>query len=341
VKANIRDVAQRAGVSISTASRALNNKPDVNKEVRQRVLTAADELHYSANVHARVLGGGRSRTLGLIIASTSAAFLNTVVSGILDTVAAQRYSIIVHSTDDDPQRELQAYRQLRAERVVGLLVTSVQSGSEPLRRLQEEGTPFVLVNRRLDDLDCDYVIGDLQDGVQQIIAHLVGLGHRRIAFIGGRPERFPVRERWLGYRQGLETHGIPYDPALVPAWDEAMDTVAACIRRLMANPAPPTAIVSYNDWIAPAVLQALSEAGYRTPEDVSVVGYDDLPIARFLMPPLTSMTQPGYEIGQAGANILFERLRYDPDKPWTTRRVLFKSALAVRQSTGPAPLRNP
>jgi DNA-binding LacI/PurR family transcriptional regulator len=337
---SIRDVAQRAGVSISTASRALNDKPDVNKEVRQRVLAAAAELNYTANVHARVLGGGRSRTLGLIIASTSAAFLNTVVTGILDTVAANGYSIIVRNTDEDPRRELLAHQQLRAERVIGLLITSVQSGSGPLRQLQTDGIPFVLVNRRVDDLDTDYVIGDLQDGVQQIVAHLVQLGHRRIAFIGGQMNRFPVRERWLGYCQGLAAHGIPYDPALAPAWDEQIDTVGGCVATLLANPQPPTAIVGYNDWIAPAILRALTESGLRIPEDISVVGYDDLPIVRYLLPPLTSMTQPGYEIGQTGARILLDRLRPGNDSAEGgagCQHRLFKSELIVRQSTGVAP----
>jgi DNA-binding LacI/PurR family transcriptional regulator len=336
---SIRDVAKRAGVSISTASRALNDKPDVNKEVRQRVLAAAAELNYTANVHARVLGGGRSRTLGLIIASTSAAFLNTVVTGILDTVAASGYSIIVRNTDEDSGRERLAHQQLRAERVSGLLITSVQSGSGPLRQLQTDGIPFVLVNRRVDDLDTDYVIGDLQDGVQQVVAHLVQLGHRRIAFIGGQMNRFPVRERWLGYCQGLASHGIPYDPTLVPAWNEGIDTVGGCVATLLANPQPPTAIVSYNDWIAPAILRALTESSLRVPEDISVAGYDDLPIARYLIPPLTSMTQPGYEIGQTGTRILLDRLRPGNDSSAGTRHTLFKSELVVRQSTDVAPRR--
>lgn len=197
------------------------------------------------------------------------------------------------------------------------------------------GIPFVLVNRRIDDLDTDYVIGDLQDGVQQVVAHLAQLGHRRIAFIGGQMNRFPVRERWLGYCQGLAAHGIPYDPALTPMWDEKMDTVGDCVTALLANPQRPTAIVSYNDWIAPAILHTLHVSGLRVPEDMSVVGYDDLPIAQYLLPALTSMTQPGYEIGQTGAAILLERLRLKADAPWSTRHILFKSKLVVRQSTGP------
>jgi LacI family transcriptional regulator len=335
--ASIRDVAQRAGVSISTASRALNNKPDVNKEVRQRVLTAAGELNYTANIHARVLGGGRSRTLGLIIASTSAPFLNTLVSGILDTVAANCYSIIVYNTDEEPQRELQAYEQLRAERVIGVLVTSVQSGSAPLRRLQQEGTPFVLVNRKLDDLDTDYALGDLRDGLRKVIAYLCQLGHQRIAYLAGSMHRFPVRERLIGYRQGLEEHHIAYDPALVTTQDSSIDSVFPQIEYLMKGVnRPPTAIFTYNDLQAVAVLRALHDLGYGVPADVSVVGYDDLDFARHLTPPLTSMTQPAYEIGQAGAQILIDRLRQPDDASWTLRQLHFKSELVVRQSTGPA-----
>jgi LacI family transcriptional regulator len=340
MSASIRDVAQRAGVSISTASRALNNKPDVNKDVRLRVLAAAEELSYAANVHARVLGGGRSRTLGLIIASTSAPFLNTVVTGILDTVTANGYSIIVHNTDEDPQRELRAFQALRAERVIGMLVTSVQSGSGPLRQLQRDGIPFALVNRRLDDLDSDYSLGDLRDGVQQIITYLSQLGHRRIAFLAGQMHRYPVRERWIGYCQGLDAHGIPYDSALVTNQDGSIASVFSQIESLMQLDSPPTAVFTYNDWQAVSVLRALYDLGYRVPDDVSVVGYDDLEIARYLTPPLTSMTQPAYEIGQAGAQILVDRLRQPAETSWIPRHMLFKSELVARQSTGPAPARS-
>ncbi|MCU0503432.1 MAG: substrate-binding domain-containing protein [Anaerolineae bacterium] len=194
-----------------------------------------------------------------------------------------------------------------------------------------------MVNRKLDDLDTDYALGDLRDGLRKVIAYLCQLGHQRIAYLAGSMHRFPVRERLIGYRQGLEEHHIAYDPALVTTQDSSIDSVFPQIEYLMKGVnRPPTAIFTYNDLQAVAVLRALHDLGYGVPADVSVVGYDDLDFARHLTPPLTSMTQPAYEIGQAGAQILIDRLRQPDDASWTLRQLHFKSELVVRQSTGPA-----
>lgn len=334
----IRDIARQAGVSVSTVSRAMNNKDDVSPDVRERVLATAQSLKYFTNPHARALIAGRSRTLGLVIAGSSMPFLNEVLTGILDTVSAHGYSIMVYNTGEDPQQELQAHQILRQERVTGMLLTSVQSGSAPLRALQEEGTPFVLINRRLDDLDADYTLGDLRHGLHQLVGHLAQLGHRRIAFLADTPGRYPVNERLIGYQLALAAFGLCYDPALVWYLDSPQQTFYDLTVKMMTNlTPPPTAIFPYNDWHATAVIRALTDLGYRVPQDVSVVGYDDLNFSQYLTPPLTSMTQQAYQIGQCGTEILIERIQWPAERPWTTRHILFKPELVVRSSTGPPP----
>jgi DNA-binding LacI/PurR family transcriptional regulator len=337
MRITIRDIARQAGVSVSTVSRAMNHKDDVSEEVRQRVLATAQELNYFSNPHARALIAGRSRTLGLIIAGSSMPFLNVVVTGVLDAVSLHGYSIMVYNTGEDPQQELQAHRILRQEQVAGVLATSVQSGSAPFRTLREENTPFVLINRRLDDMDTDYTMGDLRWGLHELVGHLSRLGHRRIAFLADRPGRFPVTERLIGYQQALADFGIPFDSALVRYFASRQDNFYDLTRDLMASVRPaPTAIFPYNDWAAAATIRALVDLGYRVPEDVSVVGYDDLEVARYLMPALTTMTQQAYEIGKAGVDILVERLSWPVDRLWAPHRIVFKPELVVRSSTAPA-----
>jgi len=330
----IRDIAHHAGVAVSTASRALNDKGDVSPEVRLRVKAAAQELQYFSNPHARALIAGRSRTLGLIIAGSSMPFLNVVLTGILDTVAAHGYSIMVYNTGEDPQQELRAHQILRQERVAGMLLTSVQSGSEPLRILQKEGTPFVLINRQVEDMDTDTTLGDLRHGLHELVGHLVGLGHRRIAFLADKAGRYPVNERLIGYQQALAAFGLDFDPDLVRFFTPQCTTYYDLTCNLMTTLNPtPTAIFPYNDWNAVAVVQALNDLGYRVPRDVSVVGYDDLEFVRYLNPPLTTMTQQAYQIGQAGTEILIEHILCPPEQPWTPRHVFFKPELVVRGST--------
>lgn len=333
----IRDIARHAGVAVSTASRALNDKDDVSPEVRLQVKAAAQELKYFSNPHARALITGRSRTLGLIIAGSSMPFLNVVLTGILDTVAAHGYSIMVYNTGEDPQQELMAHQILRQERVAGMLLTSVQSGSEPLRILQEEGTPFVLINRRVEDMDTDYTLGDLRHGLHKLVGHLVELGHRRIAFLADKAGRYPVNERLIGYQQALAAFGLDFDPALVRFFNPRCNTFYDLTCNLMNTLKPaPTAIFPYNDWNATAVVRALNDLGYRVPQDVSVVGYDDLEFVRYLNPPLTTLTQQAYQIGQVGTEILIEHIHRPQDQPWIPRHVFFKPELVVRGSTGPA-----
>jgi len=330
----IRDIAQRAGVSVSTASRALNKKSDVSKETRLSVLAAARDLSYAVNLHARALTGATSRMLGFILYDSSTLFHAAMARGVEDMVTAQRYSLVVCNTLGVPEAELRAHQMLLEKRVDGVLINSVQSGAAPLQRLQHEGVPYVLLNRFGADAADDYVKVDYQLSAYVATAHLLELGHRRILHHTANEDHPPVRERVLGYQSALADHGVPFDPALViysgQHYARSYDFVIHAMTHLHPRP---TAILAYNDLWAIPVYKALSDLMLRVPDDVAVVGHNDLEFAGFLTPPLTSVAQPVYDMGQKGAEILLQKITWPSDEQWLPRQVTLPPTLVVRAST--------
>lgn len=336
MNASIRDVARQAGVSVSTASRALNNKPDVNREVRARILAAAEDLHYAANVHARVLGGGCSRTLGLIIANSADPFFATLARGVSDTATGAGYSIIVWNTNDTIDLEVQAHQMLRERRVDGALLASVQSGEAPLCRLSEEGIPFVLLNRYLERFPANCVQLDYRSGARDATAHLIGLGHRRIAHLTHGDDRYSAQERLAGYREALEEAGVPFVRDMVIPCASSIEGAYRAVLDILPGLQPkPTALFAYNDIWCVGVLRALHELGWRVPEDVSLMGCDDLELSAFLIPPLSTVSQDPYDIGRQGVELLVAQLRTPSDRSWTPRRIVLRPELRLRASTAP------
>ena len=336
MNASIRDVAQRAGVSISTVSRALNDKPDVNKDVRARVLAAARELNYAANLHARVMGGARSRTLGLIIANSADPFFAALARGVSDTATTHGYSIIIWNTNEATDLELQAHQMLRERRVDGALLASVQGGEAPLHRLSEERIPFVLLNRHLDSFPANCVQLDYRSGAHDATAHLVGLGHRCIAHLTHRDSHYSARERLAGYREALEEAGLRFAPNLVIPCGSGIEGAYRAVLETLPDLQPrPTALFVYNDIWCVGVLRALHELGRHVPEDISLMGNDDLELSAFLVPPLSTVSQDPFEVGRRAVDLLVEQVRNPADQPWTPRRIVLRPELRLRASTAP------
>ena len=330
----LRDVAKLSGVSVSTTSRALNGRLDVSPAVRTRVLAAARMLNYTVNHHARVLKGAASKTLGLILFnSKSLTFNATMTRGIYDTATAAGYSLIVCNSNGDADVELQAHQMLRQNSVDGLLINSLQNGAAPLQRLLDQGIPFVLLNRCVEELACDYVLVDYRRGGYLAACHLLELGHKRILYQLSAPTHPPTVERLIGYRQALDEYGVAFDRELVihpetPA--ENYELVLAAMQRLRPQP---TAIMAYNDEAAIPVLKALSDLKLRVPGDVSVVGQNDLSFAPYLVPPLTSIAQSIQEMGALGIKILLEKLNWPEEEPWIPQQVVFAPHVSVRLSS--------
>jgi LacI family transcriptional regulator len=332
----IRDVARLANVSVSTTSRALNGRDDVSKDVRARVLAAARELNYSANQHARALKGATAKTLGVVLSDAGAFSFNArLLSGIYDVATSRGYSVIVCDSRWSAEAEREAHRMLLEKRVDGVLLNSVQSGAGPLLRLEAAAIPFVLLNRRLDDVDCDSVVLDYRRGSYLAAKHLLEQGHRRILFQLGAADHPPTRERLPGYREALDEFHVPFDPALIVYCGALADTYVR-VRDIMAQLRPrPTAIMAYNDESALPVLKALRVLGLEVPRVVSVVGQNDLTLAQYFDPPLTSVAHAVRDMAHQGAELLFEKIEWSSDEPWIPRHVAYEPRLVVRESSYP------
>ncbi|NPV06406.1 MAG: LacI family DNA-binding transcriptional regulator [Anaerolineae bacterium] len=321
---------------MSTASRALNDKPDVARATRERVLAAAQELNYTADAYARTLVGGRSRMLGLIIPNNGDSFFAQLARGVADAATARGYGMIIYNTNECPELELQAHRLMLERRVEGVLVASVESGIHALSRLIEAGVCCVLLNRRLEGLDLDYVISDYEDGAYQATAHLCRLGHTCIAHVTLEGDRYSVRTRLAGYRHALEEYGVRMAPELVVRCSPELASVYERVLQALPALSPrPTAIFAYNDLQCTPILKALRELDWAVPGDMALVGYDDAEFAAWLSPPLTTVSQSPYDVGMKGAELLIEGLEQSDERSSEPRQLVLKPQLVIRQSSGP------
>lgn len=333
--ATVRDVARRAGVSVATAARALGEYGYVRADTRARVLRAAQVLDYHPNAIARSMIKGRTHTLAVIVSDNANPFFASVVRGIEDVVLAKGYAIMLCNADEDPAKEAVYLRAVRQKRVDGLVISPSGGSVSLLRGVQASGTPIVQIDRRISGLAADAVLIDNQNGVRLAIEHLVRLGHRRIGLIGGPQRLYTGRERLKAYRLALRRAGLRvYDTLVLEGtFKEASGyDLAGRFLRLRRRP---TALFVANNLMTIGALLRLKEAGIRIPEDMAVVGFDDMDWAPILTPPLTAVAQPGYELGAAAGRLLLERLT----EAYTgrPRTAVLQPKLVVRQSCGARP----
>ncbi|MDQ7850245.1 MAG: LacI family DNA-binding transcriptional regulator [Armatimonadota bacterium] len=331
----IRDVALHAGVSVATVSRVINDSPHkVHPVTRRRVLRAVAHLGYYPNAVAQGLRRGTTRTIALIVPDISNPFFPAVARGVEDVARRHGYALVLGNTDGDAARERAYLEILRKRWVDGVLFASASGDARPLRMLRAGGVPAVLIAREATDGEIDTVLVDSFAGMRLATAHLLRLGHRRIAYIGG-PRGLPVaRERLRGYRQALRDQGICPDPRLVVAGDFRVEGGRTAVRRLLARRSTFTALAAANDLMAIGAMEALRAAGRRIPDDVAVVGFDDIPFAAFVDPPLTTVAQPTYRLGALAMERLLALMRGEAGAP---RRMVLKPQLVVRRSCGGPP----
>jgi LacI family transcriptional regulator len=290
------------------------------------------------NVHARALASGASRTIGLIVADNSNPYYARVIRGVEVTARERGYAVLLCNTDEQPVLELAAHQLLREKGVDGVLITSVQSGAGPLRELEHDGTPFVLLNRYLPEMESDCVLNDNFQGAYEVTTVLCRLGHRRIAHLTGSERISSVRDRTAGYRQALQDFGIPFDPSLIVRCDLRFESGDGCIRSVLLAARPKvTAVFAYSDMLAISVLKAARELQMQVPEDLALVGYDDLEFSEFIEPPLTTVSQQAYNIGRQGTEILLGKVTLPDEETWVSQRIVLRPELRIRASSG-APL---
>jgi LacI family transcriptional regulator len=329
----IVDVAREAGVSYSTVSRVVNNYEYVKPETREKVLNAMMRLGYVVNQQARSLRGGRSQVVGLLVPDVGNSYIGAIIRGIDAELAANQYDLMLYTTHRQKTRESTYVATITRGLADGLLLLLPTNVEAYLASLQQQQFPHVLI-------DYQHVASDLTSTVQatnwrgayEAISYLIALGHRRIAHIIGLKEMQCALDRLQGYRDALAAHGIPYDPDLVYAGDFFRPQGYEAAHRFMGLPRPPTAVLAANDISAFGVMEAVTRLGLRVPDDVSLIGFDDIIEAQQVHPGLTTVRQPLEEMGRVAARILLRRLD-NPDLPG--ERVELPTVLVERDSCLP------
>lgn len=330
----MRDVAERAGVSVTTVSHVINVTRVVSTEARQRVLAAMDELGYQPNALARSLRRKETYSLGVIVPDSADPFFAEVVRGIEDTSFQRGYTITLCNSDSDLDKELLYTNALTEKQVDGILFLAAGGKStEHIQTLYKRRMPLVVVDRHTENIALDSVQIDNAWGGWAATHHLVGLGHRRIGCITGPSDLTLSAERVTGYRRALQEGQLAVDESLIVKGDFQYESGYQAARYFLTMVDPPTAIFACNDLMAVGLVSAAQALGYQIPHDLAVVGFDDIRLASFINPPLTTIAQPKYEIGRMATSMLLERIN-DPDMP--PRQHTLKTELIVRRSSVPA-----
>ncbi|HET9187912.1 MAG TPA: LacI family DNA-binding transcriptional regulator, partial [Acidothermaceae bacterium] len=305
----------------------------VSEQTVRRVRAVAQRLGYTPNALAKGLRTARTSTVGVVLPDLTNPLFPPIVRGIEDVLARQGYVALLANTDNDDQREVMHIDALRARRVDGFIVATARRDHPLLEAMALEGVPIVLVNRTTDRHDISAVLGNETSGIAAAVEHLVSLGHTSIAHVAGPHQLSTGLTRSDAFRAAMRSHGLRLRKSdVIEADAYTVSAGFAATDRLLATGRPVTAVLAANDMIAVGALQALAAKGLRCPEDVSVVGFNDMPFVDQLSPPLTTVRLPQYDVGMQAAQLLLDRLA-DPKN--TAKSVVLPVALVVRGSTGP------
>ena len=329
----LKDVAKEAGVSVATVSRYLNDTANLTGPTRASVKRAVEALGFRPNRVARRLriSGGRALLIGLVVPDLRNPFFADVARGVETTAQRWGSAVIVGHSDESEALERMYLELLGSESVDGIVLPTVQQGDLTLGDLTPAGIPVVCVDRRPGTVAVDTVVSDNEAGARAATEHLLRLGHERIGFVEGRPTISTSRERLVGYRQALAAAGVAVDEALVRVGDSRQCGGRDRAGALLDLDRPPTALVVGNNLMTLGALEAVSERGLCIPDDVAIVGYDDMPWATAFNPPLTCVSQPGFEMGQRAAELLMRRIEHPDAAP---ELVVLQPRLVVRASCG-------
>jgi LacI family transcriptional regulator len=326
----IREVAERAGVSLTTVSHVVNRSRFVSEDTRKRVLEAMQDLNYRPNAVARSLRSGKTHTLGLILPDSSNPFFAEIGREVEKTAFTEGYSVMLCNTERDLAREELYVRLLSDKQVDGVIFVAAGEQIDSLAYLLEQHTPIVVVDRDLSYDEVDAVLTDNLLGGYQATQHLIALGHQRIACISGPVNGARSMERVSGYRRALEEYGIAEDPALLLIGDYHPQSGRDAAHHLLSLDNRPTAIFACNDLMAIGVIRAVTAERLSIPDNVAVVGFDNIELANYTTPSLTTVAQPITEIGALSASLVIQRIA-EPHRP--AERPKLPTQLIMREST--------
>ena len=329
---SIRDVAKRAGVSIATVSRAVNRIPTVDPELAKRVWQAIDEVGYLPNTQARALVSGRSRMLGLIVSEITNPFFPELVQEFENLAVAQGYEVLIGSTNYEPERTESLIRRMLQRSVDGVAVMTFGIEEELVQKLVEREFPLVFVDAGPDLPNIRVLKVDYAEGIRQAVQHLAALGHRRIAFISGPLRLRSAVARRDAFLKSMAQLGLTVPAEHLVEGNHTMEGGIGAMERLIALSDLPTAVMCSNDMTAIGVLHALYRTTHKVPEEISVVGFDDIHLAQFMLPPLTTVQMSCKSLAAAAVEAL--RAGIEPDNPKAAKTEWqIPTQLVVRQSS--------
>ncbi|MGN0184742.1 MAG: LacI family DNA-binding transcriptional regulator [Aristaeellaceae bacterium] len=330
-RVKLTDIAAKTGFTVGTISKALQNKEGIALETRESIMKAAREIGYIANSQAGGLRSGSSKTVAIIVSDIANPLFAIEIKICVAELEKQGYRAIVMGTEERAEREEQAVISALNKNVDGVLLCPTQKSMDGIRLLQQNGMPFVLMGRRFDDeLDADYVVCDDEKGGYLAGQHLAELGHERILVLTADPRISSSSERLRGFRRAMDERGVEIDPALVVEMDASASDSVQKIEEILASNLDFTAIFAFSDYIAWETIYALNSHGVRVPEDVSIVGFDDVQSHMRFPPPLTTVHFPKRTVSTRSVELLLEQIRHGSDAP--VQQVL-DAHLVVRGST--------
>ncbi len=332
---NLEQIAKLSGVSRSTVSRVINNDPNVSEGTREKVLQIVKRVNYTPNAAARGLAAGRTHVLGLVIPMGVAAlftdpYFPILIQGVSSACNAREYSVMLWLAE--PEYERRQIRQIMYSGLVdGVIVSSMLLNDSLVQALIDGDLPFMLVGRHPTEARVNYVDADNIGGAREAVTHLLRLGRSRVATITGPQNMIAGSDRLAGYQAALRDRAVMLDPSLIVEGDFTEAGGYRAMQQLLAR--RPDAVFAASDMMAIGAIRALREASLRVPEDVAVVGFDDVPQVARLVPPLTTVRQPIYRLGATTVDSLLDLIEY-PDSP--PRRIVLPTELVVRASCGSA-----
>lgn len=329
-RATLTDIARETGFSVNTVSRALNGKPDVHHETREIILRMATKLNYHPDRLARGLRKQSTRVIGVVVSDVANPFFSSLMKSISKSARARDYRVLLQDSDESPRGEREAIEVLLSERIDGILICPVQTETSAIEMLAGSQLPVVLIGRRFTGLDMDYVMPDDLQGGRLAAQHLIDCGHERIGLINAPHQISSARERYEGFVRAHEAAGIPVDRSVVRSGVMNHIDGQREAKALLKKTPVVTAIAAYSDFVAFGIARAVWEAGLRIPEDISLIGFDDTPLATCLPVPLSTVRVPIEKLGARGVEILCDKIEGTLDHPVHEQ---LPTELVVRQST--------
>lgn len=335
-KTSLSDIAEALGVSRTLVSMVLNNQGDlhgISITTQEKVKAKAKELNYSPNPIARGLRTGKSNTIGLIVTDISNSFYAQIARRIEEKARKMGYHLMFCSSDENPTREEELIQMLRSRQIDGLILATTFQDEQVLKDLLKENFPFVLIDRHIPKLECNYVIVDNYNSSLQAVEHLIEHGHQQIGLLSISPAHLStIKDRQKGYNDALKKHGIKINLKNICdiSYDAIYEQVGLAIQKLLTASKPVTAIYATNNSIAKACLEHFSAMNLRVPQDIALLCYDDIDVFKFCNPPVTAVAQPIQEIGDQAVAVLLNMIKNDTEP--TLQQVVLPAEIVIRKS---------